>query len=79
MSEHLDGIDADINHFNQLYPGLDNDNLVQYFTSDTFNRKYSKSNNDLSLIHVNIQSFFGKNHHDQFFRHEKSPFNFYYF
>jgi hypothetical protein len=68
MVDHLENLDADVNHFNQLYPSLDNESsdLIHYFTSDTFNENYSESSSDLTLIHTNIQSFFGEDHHDQF-------------
>ena len=53
----LDHVDADINHFDELYPCVNESNLKQYYTEDEFNNKFSSRNiNDFSVLHVNIRS-----------------------
>ena len=49
----LDHVDADINHFDELYPCVNECNLKQFYTADDFNNKFSSSNaNDLSVLHL---------------------------
>ena len=53
----LDSIDAGINHFDQLYPCVNESELKQYYTADEFNLKFPRNNgNDLSILHSNIRS-----------------------
>ena len=53
----LDNIDAGINHFDQLYPCVNESELKQYYTADEFNMKFPRDNgNDLSILHSNIRS-----------------------
>ena len=50
-------IDADLNHFEELYPCLNDSQIEQYYSSDRFNSVFSSgSMNDLSIIHLNIRS-----------------------
>ena len=50
----FDDIDPEINHFNRVFPDLNDNQLNQYFTSSTFNNSFN--NSSFSLIHVNIRS-----------------------
>ena len=53
----LEGIDADINHFESLYPCINESNIKQYYTTDDFNEKFTSNNEkDLNIIHLNIRS-----------------------
>ena len=53
----FDDIDADLNHFNELYPSLQTSHENQYYDSDEFNRLFGNGRvNDFSVIHVNIRS-----------------------
>ena len=54
----LQNIDADINHFNNAFPDVfNNDNSNQYFTVETFNNQFNHLNKtDLSILHLNIRS-----------------------
>ena len=54
----LQSIDAEINHFNNAFPDVfNNDNLNQYFTVETFNNQFNHlSKTDLSILHLNIRS-----------------------
>ena len=50
-------IDADINHFDQIYPSLQNSRRNQYYNTETFNELVSDLNErDFSVIHLNINS-----------------------
>ena len=54
----FDEIDADLNHFEQLYPELSRNNN-QYYDNERFNSIFGvngSSVNDFSVIHVNIRS-----------------------
>ena len=56
-SESFFEIDADINHFDDLYPSINESNMKQYYTADEFNDKFSSNNGkDLSVFHINIRS-----------------------
>lgn len=48
-------VDADVNHFNQLFPDLNNNNSHQYFNAETINNLRCNSK-DLSIFHLNIRS-----------------------
>ena len=59
MSENnnFEAIDADLNHFDLLFPSFNNSNSEQYYDGTKFNQKFlSTETNDLSLIHLNIRS-----------------------
>ena len=49
-------IDADLNHFNEIYPQLNHDDQSNYYDIDTFNKIKYTSNEDLTIIHLNIRS-----------------------
>ena len=50
-------IDADINHFDDIYPCINESSMKQYYTADEFNVKFSSNNTkDLSVFHINIRS-----------------------
>ena len=49
-------IDADLNHFQTLYPDLYNENQSQYYDLDKFNSINFQSNTDLAIIHINARS-----------------------
>ena len=52
-----DDIDADSNHFNELYPSLEGVNNSQYYDSISFKSVQTPiSSKDLSVIHLNINS-----------------------
>ena len=54
---NFDAIDADLNHFDLLFPSFNNSNSDQYYDGTKFNQKFlSTETNDLSLIHLNIRS-----------------------
>lgn len=48
-------VDADINHFNQIFPDLNNANSPQYFNTESINNLRCNGN-DLSVFHLNIRS-----------------------
>ena len=53
----LENIDADIHHFEELYPCVNESNLKQYYTVGEFNVKFPRNNvNDLNILHTNIRS-----------------------
>ena len=54
----LESIDAEINHFNNDFPDVfNNDSLNQYCTVETFNNQFNDINKtDLSVLHLNISS-----------------------
>ena len=50
-------IDADINHFDQMYPSLQNSRRNQYYNTEKFNEIVSDLNErDFSVIYLNINS-----------------------
>ena len=50
-------IDADINHFDQIYPSLQNSRRNQYYDTEKFNRLVSdQGRRDFSVMHLNINS-----------------------
>ena len=53
----LDDIDADIHHFDEIYPSVNESIQKQYYSADEFNSKFSPNcGNDLSVFHINIRS-----------------------
>ena len=59
MNSHqiFDDIDAEINHFNTLYPNI-SDSSCKYYTCDLFNREFQDiEQTDLKLIHLNDLQF----------------------
>ena len=57
VSDVLNDVDADLNHFNELYPSLHSSSEQQYYDSDKFNSTFNlNTRNDLSIIHANIRS-----------------------
>ena len=57
MNDFLYDVDADLHHFNQLYPDLNNGNQGEYYN---LNQCCLKSPNDFALFHVNICSLIPK-------------------
>ena len=60
MSEinNFEAIDADLNHFDLIFPSFQQSNSEHYYNSASFNSKFTETcYNDLSLIHLNIRSF----------------------
>ena len=59
MSEQdpFEDIDADLNHFDQLFPSFRASTENQYFHSTRFNSNFNGNNpSDLAIFHVNIRS-----------------------
>ena len=55
--QFLDDIDAEINHFNALYPNISDDSLSQYYSCDSFNQAFDDiTSKDFKIIHINIRS-----------------------
>ena len=52
----FEDIDADINHLNNLFPNLNNDEECKYYDSDKFNQEIRNNHNSLSIINFNIRS-----------------------
>ena len=54
----LDEIDIDVNHFDDLYPGLLNNRNDQYYNHERFNNSFcdDTNSNSLSVLHLNINS-----------------------
>jgi len=57
---NLSDIDGDVNHFNALYPGLNDDNQSKYYDVASFNSSVRKSEDDLALFHLNVRSLYPK-------------------
>ena len=57
IEDVLNNIDAEVNHFGELYPELYENADNQYYTIDTFNQKFPENSDDLSIFHCNIRSF----------------------
>ena len=56
-SELFEDIDAELNHFEQLYPSLNDGRIDQYYDCEKFNDTFTgDSVNDFSVLHVNIRS-----------------------
>lgn len=56
----LHNIDADLHHYNELYPEINSGTGSDYFTFDKFNNDFSSNYNNFSLIHLNIRSLYPK-------------------
>ena len=53
----LEDIDVEINHFNNAFPDVLNNQNCLYYNVETFNSKFNDLNQtDLSIIHLNIRS-----------------------
>ena len=57
---YLDEIDAENNHFNHIYPGLNSVNSCKYYSFDEFNETFINEENDFSLLTLNARSLFPK-------------------
>ena len=56
-NDFFNSIDADLNHFNELYPSLLLNSRNQYYNVDNFNNSFGVSGMcDLNVIHLNIRS-----------------------
>ena len=53
-------VDPDLNSFNQIYPELRSEHSSNYHDLSSFNKKFSKTEKDFAVIHVNIRSLFNK-------------------
>ena len=50
-------LDADLNHFDLLYPSISQSRERQYFNTDTFNESFNRNNcKSFRIIHLNIRS-----------------------
>lgn len=56
----LDEIDIDVNHFNEIYPSLTNDNQSNYYDIIKFNDDCSKLASDFALFQMNARSLYPK-------------------
>lgn len=57
FSGDFDDIDADLNHFSELYPSFHHNLLNQYYDTAKFNEKFQHDNGvNLNIIHLNIRS-----------------------
>ena len=56
----FDDIDADLNHFNYLHPGMDTESTSEYYLNENFNNLVSGQGVRFSLIHFNIRSLLPK-------------------
>ena len=54
--DHFSEIDSDLNHFQNIYPDLFNENRSQYYDIDKFNTINYDPTNDLAIIHINARS-----------------------
>ena len=53
----FDDIDAELNHFNALYPNTFDDSSCQYYSNDNFNLNFQNIvPTDFKIIHINIRS-----------------------
>ena len=53
----FDDADADLNHFNRIFPDFNSDRECSYLTCSAFNDQFKTVNIDnLSVIHINIRS-----------------------
>ena len=53
----LEVIDVEINHFNNAFPDVLNNQNCLYYNVETFNSEFNELNpTDLSIIHLNIRS-----------------------
>ena len=57
MNNLLYDVDADINHFDEIYPCVNESDSKQYYTDEEFNSKFPHNNkNDLNIFHINLRS-----------------------
>ena len=54
---NLDEIDADLNHFNTLFPDYTNTHCSEYYNVSKLNSQSSLNNGDLALYHLNACFF----------------------
>ena len=53
----FDDIDAELNHFNALYPNTFDDSSCQYYSNDNFNLNFQNIvPTDFKIFHINIRS-----------------------
>ena len=53
----IEDIDAELNHFNELYPTFQQSTNNQYFDSNKFNAKFNEQNDtNLNIINFNARS-----------------------
>lgn len=60
MFDNLENIDADLNHFNSVYPDYDLSKSSPYFDSGKLNGAYRRNEKDFSVYHLNICSLYPK-------------------
>ena len=53
-------LDSDINHFNALYPDMNNDDICRYYSFNEFNSSVVGDPDDLTIFHLNICSLLNK-------------------
>ena len=56
----FEDIDAELNHYNEIYPGYNSNNNSEYFTYDKLNNLISNDTFNFSLFHLNVRSLFPK-------------------
>ena len=57
MDDLLENLDADLNHFNEIYPCLRDTFSSQYYDTEKFNSELCRSSeDDFSIIYVNVRS-----------------------
>jgi len=60
MVDSLDEFDAEMRHFNQIYPRLGDGITSDYFSVDEFSERFVNSAQHLKLMHMNARSLFPK-------------------
>ena len=60
MIEYLGDFDAELNHFNEVYPELNSNVQSLYYDLDQFKSSCISTSNDLSIFHVNVRSLYPK-------------------
>ena len=55
---HVDDNDVYVNHFNALYPDLQDDNQSKYYsvTVSEFNNSFGHGHSNFGLMHLNVRS-----------------------
>ena len=56
QTDRLGDIDPDINHFNEIYPDLNDRDFCRYYDFHSLHERLAKSRSDLTVFHVNICS-----------------------
>ena len=56
MNTNLDDVDIDCNHFNVLYPDLNEDEYSKYYHAEEFKKLNINDNTDLLMLNFNIRS-----------------------